>query len=71
MESVSRDVVKSLLAMGKTYRDISIELKAVYPEIQRGLSERSVRRYVERHDLRSACEQAKERAIEESVQEVR
>ena len=70
MELVSQDLVKSLLTMGKSYLEISIELINVYPEIKRGLSERSVRRYVKQHDLKSLCEQDKEQAIQESVQEV-
>ena len=70
MEFVSQDLINSLLTMGKTYQDISTELKNVYPDIKRGLSERSVRRYVREHDLKSLCEQDKEQAIRESVQEV-
>ena len=46
MERVSQDVVQSLLVMGKTYQEISVELKQVYPDIVRGLSACSVRRYV-------------------------
>ena len=47
MEGVSQDIVQSLLVMGKTYQEISVELKHVYPDIVRGLSARSVRRYVQ------------------------
>ena len=65
MELVSQDLVKSLLTMGKTYQEISTELINVYPEIKRGLSERSVRRYVGQHNLKSLCEQEKEQAIQE------
>ena len=58
MEFVSQDLISSLLTMGKTYQDISTELKNVYPDVKRGLSEQSVRRYVWEHDLKSLCEQA-------------
>ena len=71
MELVSEDLVKSLLTMGKTYQEISTELTNFYPEIKRGLSERSVRRYVQQHNLKVLSEQDKEQAIKESVQEVR
>ena len=53
MELVSQDLVKSLLTMGKSYQEISTEL-IVYPELKRGLSERSVRRYIKQHDLKRA-----------------
>ena len=65
MELVSQDLVKSLLTMGKTYQEISTELTNVYPEIKRGLSELSVRRYVRQHNLKRLCEQDKEQAIQE------
>lgn len=40
------DVVRGLLAAGNSYKAISIELKELYPHISRGLSERTIRRYV-------------------------
>ena len=70
IELVSVDLVKNLLVLGKTYEEISIELQSLYPEIKRGLAERSVRRYVRQHDLKRESEEAKVRAIEESVQQV-
>ena len=71
MEGVSQDVVQSLLVMGKTYQEISIELKQVYPDIVRGLSARSVRRYVKERNLKLAVDRNLVEAVEESVQEVR
>ena len=56
MEGVSQDVVQSLLVMGKTYQEISVELKQVYPDIVRGLSARSVRRYVKERNLKLAVD---------------
>ena len=53
---VAEEVIKSLLFSGKNYRDISTELKMLYPNMKRGLSERSVRRYVTKHNLRHVCE---------------
>ena len=54
MESVCPEIVTSLLASGRSYKGISQELKALYPQIQHGLSERSVRRYVKDNNLRTS-----------------
>ncbi len=67
---VAQEVIKTLLVSGKNYRDISTELKSLYPDIKRGLSERSVRRYVTKHNLRHVCETEKRTLIEDSVREV-
>ena len=70
MESVCPEVVTSLLASGRSYKDISQELKALYPLIQRGLSERSVRRYVKDNNLRAQAEGYVLETVRESVNEV-
>ena len=54
MERVSQDVVQSLLVMGKIYQEISVELKQIHPDIVRGLSARSVRKYVKERNLKLA-----------------
>ena len=70
MECVSPDVVRSLLLLGKTYSEISTELQQLHPHICRGLSARSVRRYVKDNNLKETCEKDREDVIEEGVQEV-
>ena len=70
MESVSPEVITSLLASGQTYKGVSQELKVLYPQIQRGLSERSVRRYVKDNNLKAEAEQGVMETVKESVTEV-
>ena len=70
MERVSEDIVKSLLVLGKTYKEISDELQELYPNIHRGLSVRSVRRYICDHNLKDITDHDKKLAVEEAVQEV-
>ena len=70
MEQVSEDIVRSLLLLGSSCTEISTELKRLYPHISRGLSARSIRRYIKDHKLREALDRHKEDVIEESVQEV-
>ena len=68
MEQVSEDIVSLLL--GSTCSNISTELQWLYLHISRGLSARSVQRYIKDHNLREAFDKYKEDIIEESVQEV-
>ena len=70
MESVSTDLLKSLLAAGYTYSEISSYLKQQYPNVSRGFSERSVRRYVKENDLKEAIKSDTLEAVRESVGEV-
>ena len=41
-----------MLDAGYTYKHISEELKQLYPAVKRGLSDRSVRRYVTKGSMR-------------------
>ena len=70
MESVSTDLLKSLLAAGYTYSEISSYLKQQYPNVSRGFSERSVRRYIKENDLKEAVKSDTLEAVRESVGEV-
>ena len=70
MEAVSAEIVRSQLSMGKSYKEISEELQALYPYITRGLSVRSVRRYVKENGLRELANQDVLKAVEESINEV-
>ena len=45
MDSVPKGVVEDLMAHGLTYKDVSSHLQQMYPNLQQGLSERSVRRF--------------------------
>lgn len=70
MDSVCPEIVKGLLLVGNSYKAIAAELKILYPHISRGLSERSIRRYVRENDLREQVDQCVQKAVEESVNEV-
>ena len=69
MEEVSEDIVRSLLVLGKS-NEISEELQQLYPDKHRGLSARSVRRYISDHNLKVISKRDKEVAVEEAVREV-
>ena len=70
MESVCIEDIKAMLMAGKSYRQISEELKQLNPQ-GRGFSERSVRRYVTENSLRQMCQEEKKLLIETSIREVR
>ena len=70
MEEVSEDIVRSLLVLGKSNNEISEELQQLYPDKRRGLSARSVRRYISDLNLKAISKRDKEVAVEEAVQEV-
>jgi hypothetical protein len=69
MEAVSVDV-QGLLAAGKTYQELSDELKQMYPGIPRGLSVRSVRRFVKDNNLKGYADSVLKDAVEEAIGEV-
>ena len=71
MDGVSVDVVRELLASGMTYSQISSELKQQFPHILRGLSERSVRRFVKENSLKEVVKRDVVDAVKKSVGEVR
>ena len=52
MEQVSEEEVLELILEGKSYKEISEVLQSRYNHIQRGLSERSVRRFVSKAGLK-------------------
>ena len=70
MDSVCPEIVQSLLVVGNSYKEMETELKVHYPHISRGLSERSIRRYVKENGLRVKAYQEVQKAVEESVNEV-
>ena len=70
MDSVSIDIMKGLLSVGKSYDKISVELQQVYPNITRGLSARRVRRYVKEKGLKEIVKHEVIEAVKDSVSEV-
>ena len=62
--SIQVDVVKGLLAKGKTYSQISAYLKQQYP---REFSERSARRFVKENDLKEKVNSDTVEAVKQSV----
>ena len=70
MEAVSLDTVKDLLVAGRTYQEMSEELKQLYPGIPHGLSARSVRRFVKDNELKQYVADVVQDVVEEAVGEV-
>ena len=70
MEQVDKAAVQQLLQWGLTYDQISTELCELYPWISRGLSSRSVRRFVKLHNLQQLTQRSVEEQLEEAVEEV-
>ena len=66
MEDVPTVVVEEFLLAGKTYNEISCELKQLYHHITRGFSERSIRRYVKENNLKEAVKGDMYEAVKES-----
>ena len=62
--------VGEMLDAGLTYGQISTALKSKNPHITRGLSERSVRRFVSQHGMRLISKQHKEAALADAISEV-
>ena len=71
MEQVPRELLQGLVASGRTYQQIAAELKRLYPNTIRGLSSRSVRRYVAQLDIKSAVARDVHQAVREAIDEVR
>ena len=57
MDMASSDYVRSQLERGASYQEISQQLNVLYPNTTRGLSARSVWRYVKRNGLREEVEE--------------
>ena len=52
------------------WRPDSVELRGLYPGVSRGLSERSVRRYVQKNNMRAVSKHHKLEAVQKAVSEV-
>jgi len=70
MEQVPPELVQRWLSSGKTYQQISVEIKHLYPSVVCGLSSRSVRCYVAQLDLKSAARHDLDEIVQEAVAEV-
>lgn len=70
MDSVNKSVVQGMMDRGLNYKQISVELRGLYPGVTRGLSERSVRRYVLTNNMRAVSKQHKLEAVKKAVSEV-
>ena len=71
MDTIDSSVVLRMLYAGYTYKCISEELQRLYPAVTRGLSDRSVRRYVTDRNLRAVSKRNKKEVLEKAVREVR
>ena len=70
MDKVSATHVRSQLERGASYQEISQQLKALHPNITRGLSAHRVRRYVEQNSLQKEVEEHINTVVQGSVHEV-
>lgn len=70
MEQVSVEVIAGLVQRGWTYEAISEHLKTTYPEVQRGFSARSIRRFCSQH-IKKLKGNDLDEVVEEAVTEVR
>ena len=70
MNEIPHEEIFQLVIDGKSYREISVELQSSHPDIRRGLSERSVRRFITSHDLKADRTEKIEQDIWDAVQEV-
>ena len=71
VSSIPVDTVSDLLASGKSYAQISDELKQQHPEIRRGLSARNIRRYVKENRIKAKIDRQTEETLQAAVSEVR
>ena len=70
MEFVDRSLIEYLRYQGKTYTQISEQLKILYPTITMGLSSRSVCRYCYIQSIGKLTEDEIDEVVHEAVNEV-
>ena len=63
--------VAGMVLRGMSHREISKELKSRFPHAVKGLSERSVRRFCQKHCLHKPCSADIDEIVRDSVLEVR
>ena len=69
MDGINPDIVAKFRKDGLTYGEISVRLEEECGQ-QRGISERSVRRYCKRHGTEKRNDEEIDGVVEEAVQEV-
>ena len=67
---VDKSLVQGMMDGGLSYKKISAELGGLYPGVTRGLSERSVRRYVLKNNMHAVSKHHKLEAVQKAVSEV-
>ena len=70
MDQVSEDEVLQLILEKKSYKEISEILQNRYSHIDRGLSERSIRRFVSKTDLKKRERALVDEEVKIATQEV-
>jgi hypothetical protein len=70
MDSVDRAVVEELVIAGYTFNQISEALQQKYPNITRGLSARSVRRYCKDNGIERLSGSSLDAVVADAVEEV-
>ena len=70
MDQIPEEEVLQLLLEGKTYKDVSDILQRRYSHVQRGLSERSVRRFAAKAGLKVKKQAFIEEEVRTAVEEV-
>ncbi|XP_019860756.1 PREDICTED: uncharacterized protein LOC109589075 isoform X1 [Amphimedon queenslandica] len=70
MEEVDCSLVESWIKDGKTYAWISEQLQQLYPNISRGLSVRSVRRFCNNHNISKMTDDELDDVVTDAVKDV-
>ncbi len=65
---VSREVIQRLVDAGLSHKEISFQLQTLFPE--KGLSERSVRRYCKTHGVKKPCKTVVDQVVHDAIFEV-
>ncbi len=68
--TIDPEEVKELVFKGLTHQQISETLQARFPQISRGLSERSVRRFCSQHSIHKPTGVELDSIVEDAVSEV-
>lgn len=70
MENIDKALVHDWIKRGHSHKWISNRLIQMYPEITKGLSFRSVRRFCDKHNLKKLSPVELDELVDEAVQEV-
>ena len=70
MDKILSEYLLQLMMSGQSYTEISSVLHNEYPSIHMGLSELSIRRYVDKHGLNHKKRTVLQEAVQEATREV-